>query len=128
MLQASVDKYFSDGELRVIEQWITYPYFFNADQIADSDVLKVDLIDLKENQTMKLLFDVAELERFWCSIMQRYKNVSTMQSYKKLNTKALSILVPFATTYLCKSGFFSLSFEKEVSEPSTVAIVGLLKA
>jgi len=37
----------------------------------------------------RLLFDATELESFWCS---------TTQSYQKLSTKGLSILVPFAIT------------------------------
>jgi len=36
----------------------------------------------------RLLFDVTELESFWCSIMQ----------ICQLSTKALPILVPFAIT------------------------------
>jgi len=40
--------------------------------------------------------------------MQSYKNVSTTQSYKELSTNALSILVPFATTYLYEFGLSSL--------------------
>jgi len=47
----------------------------------------------------RLLFDAVEFERFWCS---------TKQSYQKLCTKSLSVLVPFAPTYLYKSGFSSL--------------------
>jgi len=35
----------------------------------------------------RLLFDATELESFWCS---------TVQSYQKLSTKALSIWMPFA--------------------------------
>ena len=46
------------------------------------------------------MFDAAKLERFWCS---------TLKSYPKLSTKALTILVPFATIkYLCESTLFSL--------------------
>jgi len=70
-------------------------------QSHDSDVLKEDLIDLKENQAMKLLFDAIKLESFWCS---------NMESYRKLSAKALSIVVPFATTYLRESGFSSLLY------------------
>jgi len=47
----------------------------------------------------RLLFDATELESFSCS---------TMQSYQKLSTKTLTILVLFAITYLCKSEFSSL--------------------
>ena len=52
---------------------------------------------------MKLLFDVTKLKSFWCSNLERYQ---------KLSEKALSILVPFATTYLCESGFLSLFYLK----------------
>ena len=51
----------------------------------------------------RLLFDATELKHFWCS---------TMQSYKKLIPKTLSILLPFATTHLCESGVFSLHYLK----------------
>jgi len=49
----------------------------------------------------RLLFDSTETElySFWCSIMQ---------SYQKLSTKALSILVPLATAYFCVCRFSSL--------------------
>jgi len=45
-----------------------------------------------------MLFDATELG-FWCS---------TMRSFYKLSIKALSILMPSTTTYLCESGDFSL--------------------
>jgi len=64
MLQASFDGYFSAGELSVSEQWIIDSFLFNADQMSDGDVLKEDLIDLKENQAMKLLFDATKLQSF----------------------------------------------------------------
>jgi len=47
----------------------------------------------------RLLFDAIELESFWCS---------NMQSCQKLSSKALCILVHFATTHLCESRFSSL--------------------
>jgi len=47
----------------------------------------------------RLLFNVTELERFWCS---------TKQNYHTFCTNGLSIRVPFATTELCESGFSSL--------------------
>ena len=53
----------------------------------------------------RLLFDATDLESFWCS---------TKQSYRKLSTQALSILVPFAKIYLCESGFFYLLHVKNM--------------
>jgi len=54
-----------------------------------------------------LLFDATELKSFYCS---------TMQNYLKLSTKALSILVHFATTHFWKSGFSLLLHLKKISE------------
>jgi len=79
------------------------PFLFNTDQMTDGDVFKKDLIDLKENQAMKLLLDATKLESFWCS---------NMESYRKLSAKALSNPVQLATTYLCESGFSSLFYLK----------------
>jgi len=47
----------------------------------------------------RLFLGATELELFWCL---------TIQSYQKLSTKALSILVLFAITCVCKSGFSPL--------------------
>jgi len=91
------------SQLSVSEQWIIDPFLFNADQMSDGYVLKEVFIHLNKNQAMKLLFDATKLEHFWCS---------NMESYRKLSEKALSILVPFATTYLCESGFSFLLYLK----------------
>jgi len=61
--------------------------------------------DCKRIVTFKCLWHkygemvATELESFWCS---------TTKSCQKLSTKALSVLVPFAITYLGESGFSSL--------------------
>jgi len=43
--------------------------------MADGDVLE-DHIVLKETQAMRLIFDSAELESFYCVTMQSYKKMS----------------------------------------------------
>jgi len=43
-----------------------------------------------------------------------------MQSYQKLSTKALSILLTFATTYLCESGFSFLLHVKNKYQKTKV--------
>ncbi len=105
MSKVYFDGYFLAGELNISEQWIIIinPFIFNINQMADDDDLQEDLIDLKENQAMKLQFDANDLENFWCVVIPLYQ---------KLGTKALSILVPFATTYLCESDFSSILYLK----------------
>jgi len=39
MLQASLEGCFSARELSLRKQWIIDPFLFNADQMADADVL-----------------------------------------------------------------------------------------
>ncbi len=66
MLKVSFEGYFSAGELNISEQWIINPFIFHIDQMTDDDDLKEDLIDLKENQAMKLQFDANDFDNFWC--------------------------------------------------------------
>jgi hypothetical protein len=60
---------------------------------------KDDLIDLQSKALLKHGFSNQSLDEFWCS---------QIASYPVLAKKALSALIPFATTYLCESGFSTL--------------------
>ncbi|OAF71583.1 hypothetical protein A3Q56_00643 [Intoshia linei] len=48
-------------------------------------------------------FDDQCLQLFWSSQLSTYPNLST---------KALNVLIPFSTTYLCEKGFYSLLYLK----------------
>ena len=45
---------------------------------------------------LKMQFESKTLEEYWCC---------SMNIFPKLSEKALSTHIPFATTYLCESGF-----------------------
>ena len=102
-LSTSFNNYFSPGELNVMETWIINPFKFNVDTLPDDESYKEDLIDLKESRNMKMEFELMVLDNFW-SIQ--------LETYPKLAEKALAVLLPFLTTYLCKAGFSSLVYLK----------------
>ena len=99
ILSKSFDGYFGVGELETSEEWIINPYSFNLDYMLDDEKLKDDLIELCTNRFLKMQFESKTLEQYWCC---------AMNMFPRLCEKALSMLIPFATTYLCESGFSTL--------------------
>ena len=67
--------------------------------MSDNDLIKDNLIDIRVNKHSQMEFNNLDLEKFWCS---------QLKSFPELSRKALEILTPFATTYLCEMGFSSL--------------------
>jgi hypothetical protein len=65
----------------------------------DADMQKDNLINLQSKALLKQGFSNQNLDEFWCS---------QIVAYPVLAKKALSALIPFATTYLCESGFLIL--------------------
>ena len=64
--------------------------------------MKDDLIELHTNYVLEMQFESKTLEtqeQYWCL---------AMDMFPKLCEKALSVLIPFATTYLCQSEFSGL--------------------
>ena len=102
-LSASSENDFSPGELNVMESWIIDSFKFNVDKLPDDESYKEDLIDLKESRNMKREFELMVLENFWSA---------RLETYPKLAEKALAVLLPFSTIYLCEAGFSSLVYLK----------------
>ena len=69
----------------------------------NNDDMKEELIDLKVCHTMKILFESESLETFWCC---------AHKSFSSLAKRALQVLTPFSTTWLCESVFLSLLYIK----------------
>jgi hypothetical protein len=65
----------------------------------DADIQKDDLIDLQSKALLKQGFFNQNIDEFRCS---------QIAAYPVLAKKALEVLIPFATTYLCESGFSTL--------------------
>ncbi|KAL4104871.1 hypothetical protein QTP88_020147 [Uroleucon formosanum] len=59
-----------------------------------------EFIEITTDSSLKKLFDKISLRDFWCSS-------SITNEYQSLAKKAILALLPFATTYLCETGFSS---------------------
>ena len=110
----SFDGYFGGGELETFEKWIINPYFFNLDYISIVEKLKDDLIELRTNHVLEMQFESKTMDQYWSL---------AMDIYPKLCEKALSVLNPFATTYLCQSGFSAILSIKTKSKNHLSAVM-----
>ena len=62
----------------------------------ENDQTKDDLVEMRASKKIKMEFDSMHLAIFW-SVQ--------FEMFPQLAKGALKILVPFATTYLCETGF-----------------------
>ncbi|GFT26902.1 protein ZBED8 [Nephila pilipes] len=100
VLQVSFEKYFNLDEItKKDELWIRNPFLCDIDCIDDMDLAKDELIDLKTKSLLKMDFDSKTLGEFWSSLRE---------AYPLLVKRAMAAIIPFATVYLCESGFSTL--------------------
>jgi len=98
VLENSFGNYF-DFTFSKSEIWLRNPFFVDLNTIDDSDLGKDELIDLRSKEMARHDFQTKNLIEFWCSLTMAYpRAVST----------AMKFLIPFATTYLCESGFSTM--------------------
>ena len=81
------------------ELWVRNPFTILLDEIDDNDLAKDDLIDLRSNKLLKINFDAMDISTFWCEVAA---------THPTLSKRAWSVLAPFATTFLCESGFSTM--------------------
>uniref|UniRef100_A0A8C4EX62 HAT C-terminal dimerisation domain-containing protein n=1 Tax=Dicentrarchus labrax TaxID=13489 RepID=A0A8C4EX62_DICLA len=78
-----------------------------ADNAADGARLAVteedQLIELSTDSTYRNIYETKPLTQFW---------ISCQKDFPQLAAKAMMSLLSFATTYLCESGFSSLTYLK----------------
>ena len=91
-LQTSFEGYFNLESLEN-ETWVRGPFIIDTDNISDEDLIKDDLIDMRSKEVLKAEFHAKDLGEFWCSLSQ---------AYPLLVKRAMSVLIPFAITYLCR--------------------------
>ena len=59
-----------------------------------------ELAEISSDRTLKISFLQQQLSKFWLTVAFEYP---------LLSQKAVKILLPFATTYLCEAGFSALT-------------------
>ncbi|XP_057671228.1 protein FAM200A-like [Diorhabda carinulata] len=81
--------------------WIRNPFATNAKKSVDAFSLKFkeEFIELSNDGTLKLHFGEVPLDVFWISVKNEYPQISK---------QAISILIPFSTTYSCEQSFSTL--------------------
>ncbi|XP_022182070.1 protein FAM200A-like [Myzus persicae] len=62
-----------------------------------------ELIDLSSDENLRIRFQQNACDTFWISIKSEYP---------ELSKQAISILLPFASTYLCETAFSTLTIIK----------------
>lgn len=104
-LEGQFRRYFSEADSwRRDKTWIQSPFTVDAANDAQLTVTEEDqLIELSTDSTYKHLYDTKSLSQFW---------ISCQKDFPQLAAKAMMSLLPFATTYLCESGFSSLTYLK----------------
>ena len=89
------EKYFSEDMEK--HNWIRNPFVDNQNASQSFTSLEAEqFIDLSSDLTLKSLYNLNLLISFW---------VKARSEFSLVGCKALRVLVPFATSYLCKAGF-----------------------
>ncbi|KAJ4929501.1 hypothetical protein JOQ06_018526, partial [Pogonophryne albipinna] len=98
-LQGYFKEYFPDLEDNSNQNWIRNPF---APRIGESlDLMSQErLIDMANEWELKVKFQAVSLPQYWLYVKKD----------PALAERALKSLLPFATTYLCESGFSTLKF------------------
>jgi hypothetical protein len=97
-LETEMQRYFpelSEDEAAVVRN----PFHASLDVADVPDEVQDEFLELRNDSTARDLFQEKTLTEFWCAMRRSYPNVALL---------AFRVLVPFASTYLCESGFSTL--------------------
>lgn len=75
------------------------PFSASVNVASIPDEVQDEFLDLRNDSSARDLFHEKLLTQFWCAMYQSYPNVTML---------AFRVLLPFASTYLCESGFSTL--------------------
>jgi hypothetical protein len=85
-------------------EWILQPFNINCETLQHLEIkAQKEFAEMSTDSTLKLTFSKQTVDNFWLSI----KN-----EYPLLSSKAIDVILPFATTYLCESAFSTLLYLK----------------
>jgi hypothetical protein len=100
MLERKLHRYFELTETNKFD-WVRNPFASSLDHMAfDLSVKeKEELFNLKSDRTLEVEFKDVPLSQFW---------VTAKKEFPSIGEKAINILLPFATTYMCEQSFSSM--------------------
>uniref|UniRef100_A0A3B4X3Q8 DUF4371 domain-containing protein n=1 Tax=Seriola lalandi dorsalis TaxID=1841481 RepID=A0A3B4X3Q8_SERLL len=105
-------KYFDESDQwRCNSKWILLPFSDNAAAGSNLSAIEEDqLIELSTDSVKRNMYETQPLVKFW---------VGCQAEYPALAAKAVNSLLPFATTYLCESGFSTLNKYRSRLKPES---------
>jgi len=99
-LERQIDHYFPDIAIDKYD-WLRNPFTEASNTNTElSNAEEEELIDIRSDRTLKLKHSEQPLDIFWIQLCPEFPNISK---------RALSILLQFATSYLCEAGFSTLT-------------------
>jgi len=102
-LSYAFNKYYPpEDDVRLGNMWIIHPFIEQSNHKLNISEQE-QLIDLKSDMGLKVLFDSISVTQFW---------IKVRNDYPILHEKAMRILLAFSTTYLCESAFSALTIIK----------------
>ncbi|XP_043916349.1 protein FAM200A-like [Protopterus annectens] len=84
-------------------KWVRNPFETDVTSLSLAAEMESQLIELSCDTTLKTKFDKLKLSDFWLHVGNEYPLISQ---------EAMSFLLPFATTYLCETGFSAMTAMK----------------
>ncbi|XP_025420945.1 protein FAM200A-like [Sipha flava] len=102
-LQTNFNVRFEDFPEEILG-WIKNPFHVYINEIKLGNLkISEELIDLSSDENLRVRFRENRCGTFWISIKSEYP---------ELSKQAISILLPFATNYLCETTFSTLTIIK----------------
>jgi hypothetical protein len=90
-------QYFGDDDVSAFD-WIRNPFECELTDLTGRE--QEQLAELSSDRTLRLQFSRLPLLSFW---------LACFQEYSLLSDKAINILLPFSTTYLCETAFSAVT-------------------
>ena len=74
ILKDNFDGYFSDEFTNDV--WVRSPFTVSLDRISDDDLVKDELLELRNNEKLSTDFEAMELAEFWCKLGVAYPTLT----------------------------------------------------
>lgn len=105
------EKYFPSIDTSQFD-WVRNPFQYTSEPVLNLKE-KEELIEIKNNRDLQISFENKTISQFWTSLRNDFKLISK---------KAIEILLPFSTSYLCEQAFSALTEIKSKKRGRLISI------